>query len=63
MNKFTIAELEEAHRSLSSTLSKCEKVLPKLKEGSAQHTLLVRRIRSFQIALALIEERKDMLQK
>ena len=46
--------LEEALRSIDSTLSKCEKVLPKLKEGTAQHPLLARRIRAFKIAAELI---------
>jgi hypothetical protein len=56
MNQFTKEELEEARRAIDSTITKCEKVLPKLKEGTAQHTLLVRRIKAFQIASSLIEE-------
>jgi hypothetical protein len=52
-------ELEEALRSITSTLGKCEKVLPKLKEGSSQYTLLTRRIKSFQIALELINKELD----
>jgi len=55
MAKYSISEFEEAHRSLGSTLGKCEKAILKLKEGSAQHTLMIRRIKSFQIALALIQ--------
>lgn len=54
MHAYTKEELEEAVRSITSTLNKCEKVLPKLQEGSSQHTLLVRRIKSFQIALDLM---------
>jgi hypothetical protein len=55
MNNYTTEELTEALRSIVSTLSKCEKVLPKLKEGTSSHTLLVRRIQAFHIATALIE--------
>jgi hypothetical protein len=55
MSNYTKEELEEALRAIGSTLSKCEKVLPKLKEGTSQHTLLIRRIRALRIASALIE--------
>ncbi|MFV0400452.1 MAG: hypothetical protein ACK5LX_07515 [Oscillospiraceae bacterium] len=54
MEKWTRAELEEAQRSITSTLSKCEKALEKQREGSPQHTLLVRRIKAFRISLELI---------
>ena len=37
-------------------MSKCEKALEKLRPGSSAHTLTVRRIRAFQIALALIDQ-------
>jgi len=56
MNQYTKEDLEEARRAIDSTISKCEKVQPKLKEGTAQHTLLVRRIKAFQLASSLIEE-------
>jgi hypothetical protein len=52
---FSPAELAEAHRAIASTLGKCEKIVPKLRPGTAQHTLLDRRIRALEIALALIE--------
>jgi hypothetical protein len=54
---YTQAELEEARRALASTLAKCEKVLPKLKLGTASHTLLVRRIAALNVALTLIREK------
>ena len=54
MDSFTQEELEEALRSIASTIGKCEKVQPKLKPGTPQHTLLVRRIKALQIASALI---------
>ena len=51
---YTPEELAEARRSIDSTLRKCEKALEKLRPGSSSHTLTVRRIRAFRIALALI---------
>jgi hypothetical protein len=55
MNKYTQEELEEALRAIDSTISKCEKVQPKLKQGTSQHTLLIRRIKALNIASALIK--------
>ena len=56
MDDFTKEELEEALRAIASTISKCEKVEPKLKQGTSQHTLLVRRIKALQIASSLIKQ-------
>lgn len=53
---FTIEELQEALRAITSTISKCDKVLPKLKQGSAQHTLLIRRIKALSISTTLITD-------
>jgi hypothetical protein len=55
MDKFTKEELEEALRAIDSTISKCEKVQPKLKEGTSQHTLLRRRIKALYISTELIK--------
>lgn len=55
MDTFSKEELEEALRSIASTISKCEKVQPKLKPGTSQHTLLIRRIKALNIAIALIK--------
>lgn len=55
MDEFTKEELEEALRAIASTISKCEKVQPKLKQGTSQHTLLIRRIRALQIASVLLK--------
>lgn len=54
MDSYTKEELEEALRAISSTISKCEKVLPKLKPGTSQYTLLIRRIKALHIASTLI---------
>ena len=55
MDDYSKEELEEALRAIDSTIGKCEKVYPKLEQGTAQHTLLMRRIKAFRIASALIE--------
>ena len=54
MDHYTKDDLEEALRAIESTISKCEKVQPKLKHGTSQHTLLIRRIKALQIASSLI---------
>ncbi len=59
MEKYTPEELQEALRAIDSTISKCEKVRPKLKPGSSQHTLLVRRIKALNIAATLIRRELD----
>ncbi len=55
MDNFTKEDLEEALRSIASTINKCEKVQPKLKQGTSQYTLLERRIKALYIASALIK--------
>ena len=55
IGKISRQDLLEARRSIASTMSKCEKALDKLTPGKSQHTLTVRRVRAFQVALALID--------
>ena len=55
MSIYTAEELTEARRSIDSTLHKCEKALLKLTPGKSQHTLTARRIKAFQVSLALID--------
>lgn len=55
MADFSKEELGEARRAIESTIGKCEKVQPKLKPGTPQHTLLVRRLKALRISLALID--------
>jgi len=57
MKTYTKNELDEAYKSISSTLGKCEKAFEKLKQGTSQHTLMQRRIEAFRIALELIEDK------
>lgn len=61
MNDYTKEELEEALRAITSTIGKCEKVQPKLKQGTSQDTLLTRRIKAFHIASSLI--RRELEQR
>ncbi|MCL2077640.1 MAG: hypothetical protein FWH08_04450 [Oscillospiraceae bacterium] len=63
MSNYDKSELEEAVKSISSTLSKCEKALDKLREGTSQHTLTKRRIKSFHISLELIEKELSNISK
>lgn len=59
MGEYAKEELQEAFRAIDSTIRKCEKVLPKLKEGTSQHTLLIRRIKALQIASSLITDKME----
>jgi hypothetical protein len=52
-------ELYEALRSITSTLSKCEKALTKLREGTSQYTLTDSRSKAFRIAIDLIEKEQE----
>lgn len=61
MRSFTKFELEEAKRSIISTIGKCEKALPKLKDKSAQQTLLIRRIEALVISSELIDRELSRL--
>lgn len=61
MEDYTKEELEEALRAIDSTIRKCEKVQPKLKEGTSQHTLLIRRIKALNISSVLIKRELESL--
>lgn len=54
--QYSKTDLSEAKRAIASTLSKCEKAIEKLREGSPQYTLTKRRIEAFKIAIALIDK-------
>jgi len=55
MTNYSKSELEEASRSIISTLNKCQKSFEKLAEGTPQYTLMKRRIKALEISLQLIE--------
>jgi hypothetical protein len=56
MDEFSMENLEDAHRALSSLLHKCEKAQTRIEEGSSQHTLLQNRIDALGVALSLIKK-------
>jgi len=56
MDSFTKEELEEALRTITLTISKCEKAQLKLREGTPQFSLTRNRIKAFHIAVALINK-------
>ena len=55
MSGYSQEDLREARRAIASTLSKSEKALTKLKEGTFQHTMTAKGIQAYRIAIALIE--------
>ncbi|MDR2090616.1 MAG: hypothetical protein LBP62_03070 [Clostridiales bacterium] len=59
MVSFAKSELKEAKRQIESMIMKLEKCAPKLREGSAQHTLAARRTEALKISLALIERESE----
>lgn len=58
---FSKDDLEEALGAIASTIARCEKVQPKLKQGTSQYTLLARRIKALCIASALIQRQLDSM--
>ena len=56
MPDFSEIDLSEARRAIVSALHKSEKALLKLKQGTFSHTLTVRGISAYRIALELINE-------
>ena len=53
--RFSKDELEMGVRALTSFIVRVEAVLPKFQPGTSQHTLAVRRIRAFEIGIALLD--------
>lgn len=54
MDKYSKTEISDALKIISSTISKCEKMLPKFEAGSSQHSLLQNRLKAMYISKALI---------
>ena len=54
MGYHTEEDLIEAQRVIQSLLSKCEKVLEKISQGTSQYTLLKNRIAALRVSLELI---------
>lgn len=55
-SEFSKTKMKEAQRLLRSLLPTLNCMLPNFTEHSSQHTLLVRRIRSIELALARLDE-------
>src|SRR5665647_43934 len=56
MGKYSRDEFSDALQSVSSVISKCEKIQPKFAEGTSQYTLLKNRIKAMYISRSLIIE-------
>lgn len=54
MEKFSQEEIAQSVAAFESLVSKCTKAKRKLAKGTAQWTLITRRIRAFEIALVLL---------
>jgi hypothetical protein len=54
--------MSEALQVVSSTISRCEKMLLKFAEGTSQHSLLRNRIKSMYISRALITKNLEIMQ-
>ncbi len=67
MTDFTIDELNAAHRAISSSVRKIEKVRQTLLERQpapkAQLTLASRNLTAFRLALELIEREKERVKE
>ena len=59
VQKHTKQERDDAILYFESTIVRVEKVLPKFAAGTPQHTLAIRRVRAFEIAMALIREENE----
>lgn len=55
---FTNESLKRAAEAFTFAAARVSSVLPKFAAGTPQHTLAVRRIRAFEIAMHLIEDRQ-----
>lgn len=60
MSKYTNSQIQDTLNMVESSIANCEKVQPKLKEGSPQLSLSKNRIKSLYIAKSLLlgEEEK-----
>ena len=61
VEKFTKEELEAALSAITSTINKSEKVQLKLKAGTYQHTMTVRGIKAYNIAIGLIKKESEAI--
>ena len=60
MKNYSQEELQNALKVVSSTISRCEKIQPKFKEGTSQFSLLRNGIKALKISKCLIEKDESM---
>ena len=58
MNKFTADNIDTTLSTIESLILNCEKIQPKLQEGSSQQSLIKNRIKALCIAKSLITGKK-----
>ena len=56
MKNYSEEELQNALKVVNSSISKCEKIQPKFKEGTSHHSLLRNRIKALNISKCLMEK-------
>ncbi len=56
---FSTESLNQAMEAFAFAATRVENILPKFTEGTPQHTLAVRRLRAFEIAVALIQREQS----
>ena len=56
MNQYTDKQIEDTLKLIDSTILNCEKIQPKLKEGTGTYTRLNKIIDAMTIALSYIED-------
>ena len=54
MNQYTDKQIEDTLNLIDSIILNCEKIQPKLKEGTPQFSLTINRIKALYISNALI---------
>jgi len=57
---YTKESLEQAIEAFAFAATRVENVLPKFAAGTPQHTLVIRRLRAFEIAVALIRREQGL---
>lgn len=60
-NNFTKQDLEEALRTITSLIIKCEKSQEKITHRTSQRTLLKNRLKALYIASSLITQKLDKI--
>lgn len=60
MESYSQEKLQSAIKTVSSTITNCEKMQPKFAEGTSQHSLLRNRIKALKISKCLLERDKEI---